>query len=83
MKNRSHGFTLIGAAGHARHRGIHPGLAAPSFNEFRRNSRLTGVANDFLGAVQTARTEAIKRQLPVSICPSANPHRCGGHLRTG
>lgn len=57
-------------------------LGAPNFNEFRRNNRLTGVANDFLGAVITARTEAIKRQVGVSICPSENPLAedavCGG-----
>ena len=50
------------------------GLAAPSFNEFRRNNRLTSTANDFLGAVQFARTEAIKRQQPVSVCATGEPH---------
>lgn len=48
-------------------------LGAPSFNEFRRNNRLTAVANDFLGAIQVARTEAIKRQVPAAVCPSDNP----------
>jgi Tfp pilus assembly protein FimT len=49
------------------------GIAAPSFTTFRQNNRLSGVANDLLGAMQTARTEAIKRQVPVSVCPSDNP----------
>jgi type IV fimbrial biogenesis protein FimT len=48
-------------------------VGAPNFQEFRRNNRLTGVANDFLGAMQTARAEAIKRQVSVSVCPSADP----------
>lgn len=62
-------------------------LGAPSFMEFRKNNRLTGTANDFLGAVQTARTEAIKRQTWVSVCPSADPTAavpvCGGGVFTG
>ena len=37
--------------------------------------------------MQTARTEAIKRQLPVSVCPSANPTNpaptCGGGVFRG
>src|SRR5688572_3370131 len=47
------------------------GLGAPSFSDFRRNARLTSAANDLLAAAQLARTEAIKRQVPVSICPAA------------
>lgn len=73
MKNRSHGFTLpelmvvlaLAAAILA--------IGAPNFNEFRRNNRLTSVANEFLGTVQTARSEAIKRQVSISVCPSGNP----------
>jgi type IV fimbrial biogenesis protein FimT len=48
-------------------------LAAPSFAEFQRNARITAAANDLLGAIQTARSEAIKRQEPHSVCPSPNP----------
>jgi type IV fimbrial biogenesis protein FimT len=48
-------------------------IGAPSFNEFRRNARLAGPANDFLAAAQLARTEAIKRQRNISICPTAAP----------
>ncbi|MEZ5473445.1 MAG: GspH/FimT family pseudopilin [Steroidobacteraceae bacterium] len=47
-------------------------VGAPSFAEFRRNARLTSVANDFLAATQLARTEAIKRRTTVSICPSSS-----------
>jgi type IV fimbrial biogenesis protein FimT len=45
-------------------------IGAPSFNEFRRNNRLTGTSNEFLSALLSARTEAIKRQQPVSLCAS-------------
>ena len=35
--------------------GLILGIGAPSFNEFRRNNRLTGVANDFLSAPSRSR----------------------------
>ena len=83
MKNRSHGFTLmelmivlaLAAAIFA--------IGAPSFNEFRRNNRLTGIANDFLGAIQVARGEAIKQQVPVAVCPSDNATDMDATCTTG
>jgi len=49
------------------------GLGAPSFNKFRLNARLTNSANDVLASLSHARTEAIKSQVIVSMCASANP----------
>ena len=49
-------------------------IAAPSFTDFIRNNRLTAAANDFIGAAQLARTEAIKRQLPVAVCSASQPN---------
>ena len=54
--------------------GIIMGFAVPNFNLYVRNSRLTGAANDLLASVALARSEAIKRQLPVGLCASANPN---------
>ncbi len=45
-------------------------IAAPSYQEYRRNSRLTQVADAFAASVQLARTEAVKRQKIVSMCPT-------------
>ena len=73
MENRSRGFTVVELMIALSIAALILAIGAPSFNEFRRNNRLAGTANDFLGAVQTARTEAIKRQLQVSVCPSDNP----------
>ena len=53
--------------------GIILAVAAPSFEDFRRNNRLSAAGNDFLTALQLARTESIKRQISVSLCPSTNP----------
>jgi Tfp pilus assembly protein FimT len=50
------------------------GLGAPTFSQFRQNSRMSNTANDALGGVVKARTEAIKRQRFVAGCPSANPN---------
>lgn len=63
------------------------GLGAPSFSDFRRNARLSSAASDLLVSGQLARTEAIKRQNNVSICPSAAPGNpepaCGGASFSG
>ena len=87
MKSRSRGFTLTELLVALAVAGLLLGLAAPSFDLFRRNNRLTGAANDFLAATQVARTEAIKRQVPVSMCPSADPTSagagCGGGAFNG
>jgi type IV fimbrial biogenesis protein FimT len=40
--------------------------------DFIRNSRITGAANDVMGALHYARSEAVKRRLPVTFCTSAN-----------
>ena len=53
--------------------GVTLAIAAPNFEDFRRNNRLSAAGNDFLAAVQLARTESIKRQRSVSLCPSNNP----------
>ena len=45
-------------------------IAAPRVQEYRRNSRLTAIASDFAASVQLARSEAVKRQKIVSMCPT-------------
>lgn len=49
------------------------GLGVPSFQNFVRNSRITGVANEFLAAAYLARSEAIKRRATTVLCLSSNP----------
>ena len=48
------------------------GFGVPNFMEVQRTSVMTSEANDFVGAVFLARTEAVKRQVPVTLCASAN-----------
>jgi type IV fimbrial biogenesis protein FimT len=73
MKHRSRGFTLMELMLVLTLAAIILALGAPSFTEFRRSNRMAGIANDFLVGVQVARSEAIKRQASVSLCPSGNP----------
>jgi prepilin-type N-terminal cleavage/methylation domain-containing protein len=71
--NRQRGFNLMELMVTLGLAAVIIGIGAPNFEEFRANSRLTGVANDYLGAMLSARTEALKRQAPVALCPSDNP----------
>ena len=68
MKAKSAGFTLLEIMLVIALLAILLGLGAPSFTEFMRNSRITGKANDLLAGLHLARTEAIKRHVPVTVC---------------
>jgi type IV fimbrial biogenesis protein FimT len=61
MKAKSAGFTLLEIMLVIALLAVLLGLAAPSFSDFVRNSRMTSKANDLLAALNLARTEAIKR----------------------
>ncbi len=56
------------------------GLAAwtvPTFGDLRRNSIRTREVNQLVQAVHLARSEAIKRNRVISLCPSADGANCG------
>lgn len=53
--------------------GVLLGLGVPAFRDFMRNGRLTGAANELLITVVSARNEAVRRQVVVSVCPSTTP----------
>ncbi|MCG8436111.1 MAG: GspH/FimT family pseudopilin [Gammaproteobacteria bacterium] len=48
-------------------------VGVPSMVEFVKNNRMTANINDFIVAINVARSEAIKRRAAVSICRSSNP----------
>ena len=52
--------------------GVLLGIGVPNVMEFQRNSAMTAVANDLVTGVLMARTEAVKRQQPVTLCLSAD-----------
>lgn len=81
------GFTLMELMVTLAVAGIIVGIAVPNFRDFMRNSRLTSAGNDLIASINLARTEAVKRQLPVAICATANPNGappvCSGAWATG
>jgi type IV fimbrial biogenesis protein FimT len=59
------------------------GLGVPSFIEMTVRNRLTTYSNDFVASVNYARSEAIRRGKPVSICKSSSGTGCGGTWSDG
>jgi len=63
------------------------GLGIPNFLEFRRNGTMAASANELVTAGWLARSEAVKRQVPVTLCVSADPlavaPSCGGAANGG
>jgi type IV fimbrial biogenesis protein FimT len=58
------------------------GLAVPSFINVVSDGRMTAASNDLLVSFQLARSEAIKRHAPVTVCRSSTANDaepdCGG-----
>lgn len=53
-------------------------LAVPGFRSIIQNNRAATQANDLVTALGLARSEAIKRGLTVSLCPSSDQATCTG-----
>jgi type IV fimbrial biogenesis protein FimT len=64
---RQFGFTIVELMVTLAIAAVLIGLAAPAFNEFLAQRRLTTQVNDFLVAVQFARSEAVRRGARVSL----------------
>lgn len=65
------GFTLLELLVAIAVLAIIMGIAVPSFMSAMINARLTTTANDFLAALQLARTEAMRAQGRVTICKAS------------
>jgi type IV fimbrial biogenesis protein FimT len=48
-------------------------IGVPSFQQVIMNNRIATQANDFLGSMNLARSEAVKRGQRVVLCKTANP----------
>ena len=49
------------------------GYGVPSFTRVMQANQMSTATNDLVSAIHMARTEAVKRRAPVSICTSPNP----------
>lgn len=49
------------------------GLGIPSFQRTMQQNRMAGSTNNVIGSMHMARSEAIKRRVPVTVCASNNP----------
>jgi type IV fimbrial biogenesis protein FimT len=76
MARYTHGFTLIELMVTISVAAILLTIALPSYRSFVLNSRMSAQSNDFLSALQLARSEAVKRGTQVSACKSANNTQC-------
>lgn len=65
---RGSGFTLVELLVTIGVASILLAIAVPSFNQLMVANRLTTQANDFVSAINFARSEAIKRNTSVSLC---------------
>lgn len=56
--------------------GIITGLAVPSLRSAIQNSRAAAHSNEFIAALNLARSEAVKRRATVTICTSSDGATC-------
>ena len=54
-------------------------LAVPSMSNMITRNRLSAEYNRFIGDLALARSEAVTRGVPVSLCPSTNQSSCSGN----
>ena len=70
---RQSGFTLWELLVTMLVAGILVAVGVPSFRDAQRNSAITAAANDLITGLLAARAEAVKRQVPVTLCASPDP----------
>ncbi len=72
----SDGFTLIELMVTLAVFGIVTALAFPGFKLYQQNSNRVTQINDLVATFNLARSEAVKRNLPVSVCASTDQATC-------
>ena len=76
--NSPRGFTLIELIVTMAVAGILTAVAVPAFNSFMQNDRDIGQVNSLVASLNYARSEAVKRDASVTVCPSTDGATCNG-----
>ncbi|MDQ0141644.1 GspH/FimT family pseudopilin [Cupriavidus necator] len=77
-RRRCRGLTLVELMAVVAMVAILAAIGTPSFVALLRASRVDSEIQSMVGTLQLARSEAVKRGLPVSVCPSVNGTACLG-----
>lgn len=80
---RSAGVTLIEVAITVTILAILAAVALPALNNVILANRLAAGANELVGSLQVARSEAIRRGSRVAVCASSSGTACGGNWSSG
>jgi type IV fimbrial biogenesis protein FimT len=90
VPSRARGFTLVETMVVVAMVAILAALAAPSWNQLRARNAVRAAVNDFNASMQFARSEAVRLNNPVTVCPSTDAINCvdvgfetGWIVRTG
>ncbi|WP_051822177.1 GspH/FimT family pseudopilin [Desulfonatronum thiodismutans] len=76
MSPKNNGFSIIEVLIVVAIAAILTAIAIPAFNVFIGNTRTSTVANEFVSALNLARSEAMKRGVDVYVCRSSNGTSC-------
>ncbi|HET7201962.1 MAG TPA: GspH/FimT family pseudopilin [Steroidobacteraceae bacterium] len=76
MKDKQGGFTLIELMFTITVLAVLLAIGVPSFREFTQASRMATATNNLIADLNYARTEAIKRRQPVTLCRSTDGTNC-------
>jgi type IV fimbrial biogenesis protein FimT len=63
--------------------GVLASIAMPRFIELVNNNRMTTQFNELIASLSYARSEAIKRNMSVTVCKSNDGSMCGGDWHNG
>lgn len=74
----SRGYTLLEMMVTVSIIAITLGMAVPSYRNLTQNESISSAANQLLGAMRFARSEAVKRKAPVKLCASNGGQQCAG-----
>ncbi len=76
MNAKQSGFTLIELMFAITVLTVLVAIGLPNLQDFVRNSRMSGAANDIISDFNFARSEAVKRRVPITLCKSQDGAAC-------